>query len=304
MIYTMTLNPALDYVMHPLTLDMGFTNRSSNEELHCGGNGINISTLLNELDVPSIAMGIAAGFTGDYLLRRLQEKGIASNFVILDRGYTRINVKLKADCESEINGQGPAISKEHLQQLFDKLQKLQEGDVLVLAGSIPGSLPSDIYEKNMQQLQGRQIMVVVDATRELLCNVLKYKPFLIKPNHIELGEIFGVELQNDQQIREYAGKLQERGARNVLVSMAGAGAILLDENGGFHRIAAPKGTVKNSVGAGDSMVAGFLAGYLQSGDYGVALKMGTATGSATAFSEGLATKPEAQALFDALCENE
>ena len=156
----------------------------------------------------------------------------------------------------------------------------------------------------MQQLQGRQIMVVVDATRELLCNVLKYKPFLIKPNHIELGEIFGVELQNDQQIREYAGKLQERGVRNVLVSMAGAGAILLDENGGFHRIAAPKGTVKNSVGAGDSMVAGFLAGYLQSGDYGVALKMGTATGSATAFSEGLATKPEAQALFDALCENE
>ena len=215
-----------------------------------------------------------------------------------------INVKLKADCESEINGQGPAIGKEHLQQLFDKLQKLQEGDVLVLAGSIPGSLPSDIYEKIMQQLQGRQIMVVVDATRELLCNVLKYKPFLIKPNHIELGEIFGVELQNDQQIREYAGKLQERGARNVLVSMAGAGAILLDENGGFHRIAAPKGTVKNSVGAGDSMVAGFLAGYLQSGDYGVALKMGTATGSATAFSEGLATKPEAQALFDALCENE
>ena len=217
---------------------------------------------------------------------------------------TRINVKLKADCESEINGQGPAIGKEHLQQLFDKLQKLQEGDVLVLAGSIPGSLPSDIYEKIMQQLQGRQIMVVVDATRELLCNVLKYKPFLIKPNHIELGEIFGVELQNDQQIREYAGKLQERGARNVLVSMAGAGAILLDENGDFHRIAAPKGTVKNSVGAGDSMVAGFLAGYLQSGDYGVALKMGTATGSATAFSEGLATKPEAQALFDALCENE
>lgn len=304
MIYTVTFNPALDYVVRMEHFSLGQVNRTRSEEIQFGGKGINVSTVLKNLGVKSCALGFVAGFTGRALEDGLRAMGVDTDFIHLESGMTRINVKLKADCESEINGQGPAIGKDHLQQLFDKLQKLQEGDVLVLAGSIPGSLPSDIYEKIMQQLQGRQIMVVVDATRELLCNVLKYKPFLIKPNHIELGEIFGVELQNDQQIREYAGKLQERGARNVLVSMAGAGAILLDENGDFHRIAAPKGTVKNSVGAGDSMVAGFLAGYLQSGDYGVALKMGTATGSATAFSEGLATKPEAQALFDALCENE
>ena len=302
MIYTVTFNPALDYVVRMEHFSLGQVNRTRSEEIQFGGKGINVSTVLKNLGVKSCALGFVAGFTGRALEDGLRAMGVDTNFIHLKSGMTRINVKLKADCESEINGQGPAISKEHLQQLFDKLQKLQEGDVLVLAGSIPGSLPSDIYEKIMQQLQGRQIMVVVDATRELLCNVLKYKPFLIKPNHIELGEIFGVELQNDQQIREYAGKLQERGARNVLVSMAGAGAILLDENGDFHRIAAPKGTVKNSVGAGDSMVAGFLAGYLQSKDYGVALRMGTATGSATAFSDGLATKQQAQTLYDSLCQ--
>ena len=197
----MTFNPALDYVVRMEHFSLGQVNRTRSEEIQFGGKGINVSTVLKNLGVKSCALGFVA-------------------FIHLESGMTRINVKLKADCESEINGQGPAIGKEHLQQLFDKLQKLQEGDVLVLAGSIPGSLPSDIYEKIMQQLQGRQIMVVVDATRELLCNVLKYKPFLIKPNHIELGEIFGVELQNDQQIREYAGKLQERGARNVLVSIS------------------------------------------------------------------------------------
>ena len=302
MIYTVTFNPALDYVVRMGQFTLGAVNRTQSEEIQFGGKGINVSTVLKNLGVKSCALGFVAGFTGKALEDGLRAMGVDTDFIHLESGMTRINVKLKADCESEINGQGPAISQEHLQQLFDKIQKLQEGDVLVLAGSIPGSLPSDVYEKIMQQLEGKNIMVAVDATKELLCNVLKYKPFLIKPNHIELGEIFGVTLQSDQEIREYAGRLQQRGARNVLVSMAGAGAILLDENGGFHRIAAPKGTVKNSVGAGDSMVAGFLAGYLQSKDYGVALRMGTATGSATAFSDGLATKQQAQALYDSLCQ--
>ena len=208
MIYTVTFNPALDYVVRMEHFSLGQVNRTRSEEIQFGGKGINVSTVLKNLGVKSCALGFVAGFTGRALEDGLRAMGVDTDFIHLKSGMTRINVKLKADCESEINGQGPAIGKEHLQQLFDKLQKLQEGDVLVLAGSIPGSLPSDIYEKIMQQLQGRQIMVVVDATRELLCNVLKYKPFLIKPNHIELGEIFGVELQNDQQIREYAGKLQ------------------------------------------------------------------------------------------------
>ena len=300
MIYTVTFNPAIDYVIRMEHFCAGEVNRTSSEEIQFGGKGINVSNVLKNLGVPSCALGFVAGFTGKALEDALHKSGVDTDFIHLNNGMTRINVKLKAECETEINGQGPSIGTEELQQLFDKLEQLKQGDILVLAGSIPHSLPSDIYEKIMQRMEGKDIMVVVDATQDLLCNVLKYKPFLIKPNHIELGEIFGVQLHSDEEIVEAAQKLQQQGARNVLVSMAGAGAILLDENGTHHKISAPKGTVKNSVGAGDSMVAGFLSGYLESGDYAVALKMGTATGSATAFSDGLATGEEARALFKTL----
>lgn len=301
MIYTVTFNPAIDYVVRMDRFNKGEVNRTQSEEIQFGGKGINVSTVLTNLGVKSCALGFLAGFTGKAIEDGLKKIGVETDFIHLGNGITRINVKLKADCESEINGQGPEISQQALDQLFKKLDCLKPGDILVLAGSIPKSLPSDIYEKIMQRMEGREIMVVVDATKDLLCNVLKYKPFLIKPNHIELGEIFGRTLANDDEIRECAQQLQQRGARNVLVSMAGDGAILLDENGEFHKIQAPKGKVKNSVGAGDSMVAGFLTGYLESKDYGMALKMGTATGSATAFADGLATREEAMALLQTLC---
>ena len=289
MIYTVTFNPALDYVVRMEQFQLGQVNRTTSEEIQFGGKGINVSVLLKNIGVQNCALGFVAGFTGKALENQLQTMGVDTDFIHLPEGMTRINVKLKADCESEINAQGPKIGREQLEQLFERLDRLEKEDVLVLAGSIPSSLPSDIYENILERMEGKQILAAVDATKELLCNVLKYHPFLIKPNHIELGEIFGVQLHTEEQIREYAGRLQQMGARNVLISMAGDGAILLDETGGFHRINAPKGTVKNSVGAGDSMVAGFLAGYLQSKDYWTALKMGTAAGSATAFSDQLAT---------------
>lgn len=300
MIYTVTFNPALDYVVRMEQFQPGQVNRTTSEEIQFGGKGINVSVLLKNIGVPNCALGFVAGFTGQALESKLQRMGVDTDFIHLPEGMTRINVKLKADCESEINAQGPKIDREQLEQLFKRLEQLEEGDTLVLAGSIPSSLPSDIYEKILERMEGKKILAAVDATKELLCNVLKYHPFLIKPNHLELGEIFGVHLHTEEQIREYAGRLQQMGARNVLISMAGDGAMLLDETGGFHRLKAPKGTVKNSVGAGDSMVAGFLAGYLQTGDYLTALKMGTAAGSATAFSEQLATGPEVLALYQTL----
>ena len=279
MIYTVTFNPALDYVVRMEQFQLGQVNRTTSEEIQFGGKGINVSVLLKNIGVQNCALGFVAGFTGKALENQLQTMGVDTDFIHLPEGMTRINVKMKADCETEINAQGPKIGREQLEQLFERLDRLEKEDVLVLAGSIPSSLPSDIYENILERMEGKQILATVDATKELLCNVLKYHPFLIKPNHIELGEIFGVQLHTEEQIREYAGRLQQMGARNVLISMAGDGAILLDETGGFHRINAPKGTVKNSVGAGDSMVAGFLAGYLQSKDYRTALKMGTAAGS-------------------------
>lgn len=300
MIYTVTFNPALDYVVRMEQFQPGQVNRTTSEEIQFGGKGINVSVLLKNIGVPNCALGFVAGFTGQALESKLQRMGVDTDFIHLPEGMTRINVKLKADCESEINAQGPKIGREQLEQLFKRLEQLKEGDTLVLAGSIPSSLPSDIYEKILERMEGKKILAAVDATKELLCNVLKYHPFLVKPNHIELGEIFGVQLDTEEKIREYAGRLQQMGARNVLISMAGDGAMLLDETGGFHRLKAPKGTVKNSVGAGDSMVAGFLAGYLQTGDYLTALKMGTAAGSATAFSEQLATGPEVLALYQKL----
>lgn len=298
MIYTVTFNPAIDYVVRVEEFSLGQVNRSSREEIQFGGKGINVSVMLNHLGTDSCALGFLAGFTGKAIEDDLHRMGIRTDFIHLSQGMTRINVKLKAQEETEINGQGPGISQADFQKLLEQVALLQPGDTLVLAGSIPKSLPNNVYETIIQKLSGKEIQVVVDATRDLLCNVLKYHPFLIKPNHIELGEIFDRTLHNDEEIRECALLLQKRGARNVLVSMAGDGAILLDETGAFHKIAAPKGNVKNSVGAGDSMVAGFLAGYLQSRDYETALRTGAAAGSATAFSEGLAQRDEVQALLD------
>lgn len=298
MIYTVTFNPAIDYVVRVEEFSLGQVNRSSREEIQFGGKGINVSVMLKHLGTDSCALGFLAGFTGKAIEDDLHQMGIRTDFIHLSQGMTRINVKLKAKEETEINGQGPEISQADFQKLLEQVALLRPGDTLVLAGSIPQSLPDDVYERIIQSLAGKDIQVVVDATRDLLCHVLKYRPFLIKPNHIELGEIFDRTLHTDEEIRECASLLQQRGARNVLVSMAGDGAILLDETGTFHKIAAPKGEVKNSVGAGDSMVAGFLAGYLQSRDYETALRTGAAAGSATAFSEGLAQRDEVQALLD------
>ena len=298
MIYTVTFNPALDYVVRMDALALGQVNRTVSEDVQLGGKGINVSWVLRELGHENVALGFVAGFTGKAIEDGLAAKGVATDFIHLPAGLTRINVKLKAGEETEINGKGPDISAEALEELFHKLDALGEGDVLVLAGSIPASMPSDVYESILARLEGKKVLCAVDATRDLLVNVLKYKPFLIKPNNHELGEIFGRVLNTDEEIRECAEKLQKQGARNVLVSMAGDGAMLLDENGGCHRLTAYKGKVKNSVGAGDSMVAGFLAGYLDTGDYAHALRVGSAAGSATAFSDVLATRPEIEALLN------
>ncbi|WP_302338194.1 1-phosphofructokinase [uncultured Ruminococcus sp.] len=290
MIYTVTFNPAIDYVVHADDMQVGAVNRSRQEEVYFGGKGINVSVVLHELGLASKALGFVAGFTGEAIEQELRADGIETDFIHLEKGFSRINVKIKSGEETELNGQGPEIPEDKLRQLFDQLEQVQDGDTIILAGSIPASLPADVYEQILRHLSGKQVRAVVDATRDLLVNVLKYKPFLIKPNNFELGEIFGVPLKDDvDEIVRYAGKLQEIGARNVLVSMAGDGAVLLDENGGVHACGVCKGTVKNSVGAGDSMVAGFVAG-CETGDYDYALKLGTATGGATAFSEGLAKK--------------
>ena len=296
MVYTVTFNPAIDYVVHTAEMRLGEVNRSSSEEMYFGGKGINVSIVLNELGTPSIALGFTAGFTGEAIENGIKAMGIKSDFVRLKTGNSRINVKIKAGEETELNGQGPHIDDEALEALFVKLDKLSDGDMLVLAGSIPSSLPSDIYERIMQRLSDRKIRTVVDATNDLLLNVLKYKPFLIKPNNHELGEMFGVTLSEDEEIERYARKLKDMGAINVLISMAGDGAMLIDENGKCHRCGVCKGKVRNSVGAGDSMVAGFLTG-AQNGDYEYALKLGTAAGGATAFSEGLAVKTKIEELL-------
>lgn len=299
MIYTVTFNPAIDYVIHTGKMKFGSVNRSESEKIYFGGKGINVSFVLSELGIRSKALGFVAGFTGEAIEKGVAAKGIETDFVHLGNGFSRINVKIKSDNETELNGQGPKISEDDLDLLFHKLDKLQDGDTIVLAGSIPNTLPSDIYEKILEFLSDKKIKTVVDATKDLLRNVLKYKPFLIKPNNHELGEMFGVTLNTNEEIAEYAAKLKEMGARNVLVSMAGDGALLLDENGKTHICGVCKGTVKNSVGAGDSMVAGFIAGSLE-GDYEYALKLGTAAGGATAFSDGLAQKDDIYRLLKQL----
>ena len=298
MIYTVTFNPAIDYVVRlDAPLEVGQVNRACGEDCVLGGKGINVSGVLAQLGCPSVALGFVAGETGAWLERGLAAQGLHTDFVHLENGMTRINVKIKAGQETELNGAGPDIPDEALHQLEEKLDGLTENDVLILAGSIPASLPQDVYERLLARLDGRGVRCVVDATRALLVNVLPYRPFLIKPNNHELGEIVGRELTSDEEIIAAARSLQEKGARNVLVSMAGDGALLVDEQGQTHRIGCPKGKVVNSVGAGDSMVAGFVAGWMQTKSYAFALRLGTACGSATAFSLGLATRKKIDELM-------
>ena len=297
MIYTVTFNPALDYVVRLSDLVPGDVNRTDSEDIQLGGKGINVSCVLGQLGFESVALGFVAGFTGDAVETGLARRGVTTDFIHLPGGLTRINVKIKASAETEINGRGPDIPADALRQLFKKLDALGAGDVLVLAGSIPASLPSDIYQRILEQLAPKGVLCAVDATGQLLVKVLPYRPFLVKPNNHELGEIFGRTLSTDDEIADCARLLQQKGARNVLVSMAGDGALLLDETGGVHRLEAFRGKVKNSVGAGDSMVAGFVAGWLEKGDYAWALRLGSACGSATAFSDTLATRAEIDALL-------
>lgn len=299
MIYTLTFNPSLDYIVTVSEFTCGIVNRTTEEIIFPGGKGINVSMVLKNLGYESTSLGYYAGFTGDKLKSLLEEKGIKTDFIPVKEGMTRINVKIRSTQESEINAQGPAISKEDVQKLYDKLDNLKDGDILVMAGSIPDVMPGTMYMDIMKHLQEKNLKIVVDATKNLLVNVLPYHPFLIKPNNHELGEIFGVKITEKSDVIHYAKQLQEKGARNVLVSMAGEGAVLVAKDGTVYQSEAPKGTVINSVGAGDSMVAGFLAGYLESGSYEKAFKMGVYTGSASAFSKELATKDEVEALWKA-----
>ncbi|MBK5244758.1 MAG: 1-phosphofructokinase [Eubacteriaceae bacterium] len=300
MIFTVTFNPSLDYIVGLSDFHEGEVNRSEWEHIFPGGKGINVSMVLKNLAIENVALGFVGGFTGNEIQRRIKAFGCITDFVKLKSGISRINVKVKANKESEINGQGPDITKKEIAKLFEKLELLKKGDILVLAGSIPKALPEDTYENIMKILENRGIKIVVDATGELLVKVIKYEPFLIKPNNHELGEIFGVTLKNREEIIKSAKRLQEMGAQNVLVSMADEGAILIGNDNNVYEMKAPKGVVKNSVGAGDSMVAGFLAGYLKNEDLWEAFRMGVATGSATAFSEALATKDEVWKILNDL----
>lgn len=303
MIYTVTFNPSLDYIVTVDNLKLGAVNRTSREIMNPGGKGINVSLVLHNLGYDSTALGFQAGFTGREIVRLMDEKQIRSDFIEAGEGLSRINVKVRSDDETEINGMGPGIGDADIDKLYKQLDDLKNGDMLVLAGSIPSVMPKTMYRDIMRHLSGRDIRIAVDATKDLLMNVLEYRPFLIKPNNHELGEIYGAELNTRDEVIPYARKLQEEGARNVLISMAGEGAVLLTEDGQEYQSEAPKGKVKNSVGAGDSMVAGFIAGYLASGDYEQAFYMGVCTGSASAFSEGMATKEAVGSLLGQFGKN-
>lgn len=304
MIYTVTFNPSLDYIVSVHDFQTGLTNRTESELLLPGGKGINVSTVLRNLGIENTALGFVAGFTGDEVVRRLEILGVRNGFIRIEEGFTRINLKLKSIDGTEINGQGPDISRDKTELLMRQLDRLREGDVLFLSGSIPASMSDDTYRDIMQMLDGRGVQIVVDATQSLLLNVLEYRPFLIKPNNYELGEIFGADLKTREDVIPYGRKLQEKGAQNVLVSLAGEGAVLLAADGSIHEAAAPKGRLVNAVGAGDSMVAGFMAGWLEKKDYRHAFYMGVAAGSASAFSENLATKEEIEHVYRQIREGE
>ena len=297
MIYTLTFNPSLDYIVTVPKFTCGMVNRTTEEIIFPGGKGINVSMVLKNLGFENTALGFYAGFTGMELKRLVADKGIHAEFIPVDKGMTRINVKLRSEQESEINGQGPAIAASDIDKLYEKLDALKDGDILVMAGSIPDVMPQTMYMDIMKHLQGRNLKIVVDATRDLLVNVLPFHPFLIKPNNHELGEIFGVELKDRESVIPYAKKMQEMGATNVLVSMAGEGAVLAAADGKVYLAPAPKGKLVNGVGAGDSMVAGFLTGWLKRQDYREAFHMGIATGSASAFSEYLAGREQVEDVY-------
>ena len=300
MIYTVTFNPSLDYTVSMNGFELGKTNRTIGEQMFPGGKGMNVSIVLSNLGFKNTALGFTAGFTGEQIEREVRKMGLLTDFIHIEEGFSRINVKLKDYDGTEINGMGPEIGQIHINELFEKLDRLHADDILVLAGSIPKSLPDSIYSDILDRLQKKEVLFVVDATKDLLLNVLQYKPFLIKPNNYELGEIFDVTLETREDVVPYARKLQEKGARNVLVSMAGQGAVLVDENDMVHMLAAPQGKLVNAVGAGDSMVAGFVAGWTKQQDYDYAFRMGIAAGSASAFSELLATRQEIEQVYETL----
>lgn len=300
MIYTLTLNPSIDYIVHLDSFTSGITNRTVSEEYYIGGKGINVSCILAQLGIESTALGFTAGFTGSEIERGLAEKGINAKFIRLRNGISRVNIKIKADEESEINSQGPHIEPDEFDKLLEMTDMIKSGDTIVLAGSIPKTVGDDAYERILARVDGRGVRVIVDATKKLLLNSLKYKPFLIKPNKQELSEMFSVEVNTEEDIAKCADRLKEMGAQNVIVSLGGDGAALFAEDGKAYRIGAAKGKVLSTVGSGDSMVAGFTAGFERTGDYAYALKLGTACGAATAFSAGLATKEKIGQVFDSL----
>ncbi|WP_343005528.1 MULTISPECIES: 1-phosphofructokinase [unclassified Collinsella] len=297
MICTVTFNPSLDYIVRVDDMRLGVINRTTYEQVLPGGKGINVSIVLGNLGHASRALGFLAGFTGAEIARRVSEAGVSADFIEVAEGMSRINAKIKSNEETELNGQGPLITEENIEELCAKLDVLGEGDTLVISGSVPNTLPGDMYERIMARLDGRGVRIVVDAERDLLTRVLPYKPFLVKPNNIELGDIYGVTLKTRDEVVPYAKRMQEAGAQNVLVSMAGEGGVLVAADGQVFQSPAAKGTVVNSVGAGDSSVAGFLAGLMETGSYETAFRMALASGSASAFSDHLATRPEVEALM-------
>lgn len=298
MIYTITFNPALDYILKLKKFEKNIIQRTESELILPGGKGINVSTVLNNLEVDTTALGFISGFTGKEIERLLNDMNVKTNFIDLKDGYSRINVKIASDEETAINTNGPKIDSKHIELLLKKLEKLKQDDILVLSGSVPKTIADDIYETICKKIQNKNIKIVVDATKGLLLNVLKYKPFLVKPNKDELGELFGVNIHTKEEAYVYGEKLKEKGAINVLISMGDAGAVLIDENNCKHFMEAPKGKTVNTVGAGDSMVAGFITGYLKYNDYSKALKMGVSAGTASAQSEYLATKEQVYNLFN------
>ena len=302
MIYTATFNPSLDYTVDVPNFALGKTNRTTTEQMFAGGKGINVSIVLRNLGQDNTALGFVAGFTGDEIVRKVQQMGIRAEFIRVPNGISRINLKLRTYEGTEINGMGPTIGAEQMDALNAKLDHLTSGDILVLAGSIPASMPESVYSDIMRRLQGKDVRFVVDATKDLLLNVLQYHPFLVKPNNHELGEIFGVELNTRDSVVPYAKKLQELGARKV--SMAGEGAVLVAEDGSVYQSEAPKGKLVNGVGAGDSMVAGFLTGWLEQKNYAHAFYMGLSAGSASAFSSYLATREEVEHVYNQLLKGD
>ena len=298
MIYTLTFNPALDYVIKTDDFCVGKEHRTDNGSFFCGGKGINVSTVLNELSVKSVALGFIAGFTGMEIEKRLNESGIETDFIKLESGFSRINVKVRSDSETDINTAGPEISADDLNALYEKIEGINYGDILVVSGSVPANLPKTVYEDILMKLKDREVRFVVDAAGEFLMNALCCRPFLIKPNNYELADIFGCDIDTSEKATECARALQQKGARNVLVSMGENGSLLLDENGKTHFMRSYGGRAVNTVGAGDSMVAGFIAGYIKTGDFSYALKLGTAAGSATALSLGLADRKKIDEMLE------